>query len=58
MIAGLLPAKARRAVYAILATALALEAIWDVIPDGVEGRVLASLAALGFVLAERNVSEV
>lgn len=54
MIANLLPPKVRKAIYVALSTALALEAIWDVIPDALEGKLLLSLGALGFVLAAGN----
>ncbi|MFY7950484.1 MAG: hypothetical protein ACOVRP_14815 [Gemmatimonas sp.] len=54
MIADLLPAKARRVVYRVLAATLAVEAIWNVVPDGTESRIVATLAALGFVLAAGN----
>lgn len=54
MIADLLPAHARKVVYTVLAALLAIEAIWNVVPDGLEGRILATLAAFGFVLARGN----
>jgi hypothetical protein len=54
VIADLLPAKARRVVYRVLAATLAVEAIWNVVPDGTESRIVATLAALGFVLAAGN----
>jgi hypothetical protein len=54
VIADLLPAKARRGVYRVLAATLAVEAIWNVVPDGTESRIVATLAALGFVLAAGN----
>jgi len=50
-LADALPAAVRKGVYAALGTVIALEAVWDVIPEGVEGRLLASLPALGFILA-------
>jgi hypothetical protein len=54
VIRDLLPPKVRRAVYVVLSTALALEAVWDLVPASLEGRLLQSLAALGFVLAATN----
>ena len=54
MIADLLPARVRRAVYRVLAALLAVEAVWNVVPDGTESRIVATLAALGFVLAAGN----
>jgi hypothetical protein len=50
-IAGLIPATARRVVYSVLGAAIALEAIWDIVPAPIEGKVLATLSALGFGLA-------
>jgi len=55
MIAKLLPPRARFAIYSVLATAHAVEAIWDVVPAGVETRVMQTLAVLGFGLAAGNV---
>jgi hypothetical protein len=54
VIADLLPARVRRAVYRVLAALLAVEAVWNVVPDGTESRIVATLAALGFVLAAGN----
>ncbi len=54
MIADLLPARVRRVVYRTLAALLAVEAVWNVVPDGTESRIVATLAALGFVLAAGN----
>ena len=56
MIRDLLPPRVRRAIYVVLSTALALEAVWDVVPAALEGRLLQSLAALGFVLAATNTN--
>lgn len=47
--------KVRQAIYAVLATAYALEAIWDIVADELEGRLLTSLGVLGFALAAGNV---
>lgn len=55
MLRDLLPPSVRRVVYAILSTAFALEAIWNVVPGDLEGRILATCGALGFVLAAGNV---
>lgn len=54
MIASLFPASVRRGVYIVLGAATAVEAIWDVVPDVLEGKVLATLTALGFGLAAAN----
>lgn len=56
MIANWLSPAVRKRVYEALGTALLIEAIWDVIPDGAEGRIVATLGALGFVMARVNVS--
>lgn len=53
-LASLLPSRVRRTIYAVLGAAFAVEAIWDVVPEGTESRIIATLAALGFILAERN----
>jgi hypothetical protein len=50
-IADLLPPWARRVIYVTLGTATALEAIWDLVPAVLEGKVLLSLTVLGFGLA-------
>lgn len=56
-IADILPANVRRAIYIALGVAVPLEAIWDVLPDVYEGKVLASLAALGFGLAATQTTK-
>lgn len=55
-IADLLPPKARKAVYAVIGTATALEAVFDVVPDVLQGKILLGLAALGFGLAVGNTN--
>lgn len=54
-LATLLPPKARRAIYAVLSVVIPLEAIFHVLPEVWDGKVLQALAALGFVLAAGNV---
>ena len=54
--AQMIPANVRRVVYSVIATAVALEAIFDVFPDVWEGKVLAALTVLGFGVAVGNVS--
>lgn len=54
-IAQMLPPKVRTAVYTVIATAVALEAIFDVVPDVWEGKALQALTVLGFGLAIGNV---
>ena len=56
-LADLLPAPVRRVVYVVLGAAVPLEAIWDVIPEPLEGKVLATLVALGFGLALANTTD-
>lgn len=50
-IAEYLPPKARAVIYSLLGTAVALEAVWDVVPAPLEGRLLSTLTVLGFGLA-------
>lgn len=54
MIADRIPAKARAWIYTLLATSLAIEAVWDVVDGATESRIVATLAALGFVMARAN----
>lgn len=54
MLADLLPARVRKAIYLTLASAYGLEAVWDFVPEGLEGRILLSLGVLGFSLAAAN----
>lgn len=53
----IIPAKLRRAIYVALGTLTALEAIWDVVPDALEGKIGASFVALGFVLAAGHTAK-
>jgi len=50
-----IPSKARSVIYSVLLTIQGLELIWDLIPDVLEGRVLATVSFLGFGLAVANV---
>jgi hypothetical protein len=50
-VATLLPPRVRQVIYTVLGVATALEAVWDVVPDPLEGKVLQSLTVLGFGLA-------
>ena len=56
MLNNIIPARYRRWVYLAFSTLFAVEAVWDVVDDGVEGRIVATLAALGFVVARGNTS--
>ena len=53
-LAEYIPPKARTIIYSILGLAIALEAIWDVVPAELDGKVLATVSALGFGLAAAN----
>ena len=53
-LAQAIPVRVRQAIYSILATAVALEAIFDIVPDVWEGKVLSALAVLGFGVAVSN----
>ena len=50
-----IPPHIRQTIYTVLGTAIALEAIFDVVPDVWEGKVLSALAVLGFGVAFGNV---
>lgn len=54
MIADLLPAKARKAIYLVLTTLLGLELVFDVLDAGVQQKLIEAAAVLGFVLAAGN----
>lgn len=51
-----IPTAVRQTIYSVLATAVALEAIFDVVPDVWEGKILATLTVLGFGVALGNTS--
>lgn len=52
-----IPAKVRTAIYSVLGTLVGLEAIFDVVPDVLEGKLLKALTVLGFGVAVANVQE-
>lgn len=54
-VAQMIPAKYRTGIYSVLATVVGLEAVFDVVPDVWEGKVLAALVVLGFGVAAGNV---
>jgi hypothetical protein len=56
-VASLIPAKIRGVIYTLIGVAVALEAIWDLVPDVLEGKVLTSLTVLGFGVALGNTSD-
>lgn len=55
-LAQMIPAKWRTWIYSILGTLVALEAIFDVVPDGLQSKLMAVLVVLGFGTAALNVS--
>ena len=61
MLRDLIPARARKVIYAVLAAAssieLALDAVgWGFVPADVQGKILVVAAALGFTLAAGNTT--
>ena len=52
-----IPPKVRTAIYSVLGTLVGLEAIFDVVPDVLEGKLLKALTVLGFGVAVANVQE-
>ena len=46
-----IPSKWRTAIYSTLATLVGLEAVFDLIPAGIESKILAALVVLGFGVA-------
>lgn len=56
-IADYLPAAVRKFIYTVIGAAVALEAIWDLVPAALEGKVLATVTALGFGLALSQTSD-
>ena len=53
-LAHAIPVKARKIIYSVLATLVGLEAVFDVVDDVWEGKVLAALVVLGFGIAIPN----
>jgi len=51
-----IPLRYRQAIYSILATLVGLEAIFDVVPDDIQGKVLSALVVLGFGTALSNTA--
>ena len=52
-----IPVRWRQAIYSVLGTLVALEAIFDLVDDNWEGKILSALAVLGFGVAFGNTSE-
>ena len=57
MIADRIPANVRGWIYTILATVFGIEAVLNLVDDGIETKVLGVLAVLGFALARVNTRE-
>jgi hypothetical protein len=55
-IASYLPPKVRATIYAVLATLIGLEAVWDMINGEWESKIIATLAVLGFGMAAVNAT--
>lgn len=53
-IASFIPPGWRTAIYSLLGTLILLEQVWDIVPQPFEGKVLATLSALGFSMAAVN----
>lgn len=53
-LAQLLPEKVRQVIYAVLPTLVALELLFDFIPEGIETKVVGVLVILGFGVAFSN----
>ena len=49
-----IPVRIRQTIYTVLAAAIAVEAVWDVVPAALEGKVLSTLSVLGFGVALGN----
>lgn len=54
MLADIIPPKARKIVYTILGTLVAVEAVVDVVPADIEAKSLAVLVVCGFAVARGN----
>lgn len=52
----LIPAKYRKIIYAVFASAMAVEAVLDLVPQGAQDRILAVAVALGFSMATANTN--
>ena len=53
-VAQMIPEKVRQAIYAVLPTLVALELLFDLIPAGVETKIVGVLVILGFGTAFAN----
>lgn len=55
-LAQAIPARFRQVAYSVIAALVGLELVWDVVPEGLESKVLGSLVVLGFGVSALNVS--
>ena len=55
-IAEFIPSRIRGAIYALIGTYLLLDPIWNITPDGYQGKLTATLGVLGFGLAAANTN--
>jgi len=53
-IASFIPQRARAAIYSVLGALVLLEAVWDILPEPFEGKILKTLSVLGFGMAAVN----
>jgi len=53
-IASYIPYRIRGVIYSLLATAILLELIWNLVPDVIDGKVQATINVLGFGMAALN----
>lgn len=56
-VAQAIPARWRTAIYSVLGTLVGLEAVFDLVPDVWEGKILSALVVLGFGTAVLNVGD-
>lgn len=54
-LAQAIPARLRQTIYSVLGTLIALEAVFDLVPDVWQGKILEALSVLGFGVAALNV---
>ena len=53
-VASFIPPAWRTAIYSTLGALIALEQVWDIVPQPFEGKLLATLSVLGFGMAAVN----
>ena len=55
-LAQAIPTRYRQAIYSILATLVGLEVVFDLIPAGVESKIMGALVVLGFGVSLSNTA--